>query len=135
MRWGQGNYGCTVAVAALYDTRPATGRVPEARPFERDQVSVVTLSAKDIEYIAHLARLEVDQNELPAYAEKLGKIIDFIDELAAADTGEILPMAHPLDMRQRLRADEVTETDQRDHYQENAPETSNGLYVVPRVVE
>jgi aspartyl-tRNA(Asn)/glutamyl-tRNA(Gln) amidotransferase subunit C len=96
---------------------------------------VVTLSAKDIEYIAHLARLEVDGADVPAYADKLGKIIEFIDELASADTGELLPMAHPLEMRQRLRPDEVTETDRRDYYQKNAPETANGLYVVPRVVE
>jgi aspartyl-tRNA(Asn)/glutamyl-tRNA(Gln) amidotransferase subunit C len=96
---------------------------------------VVTLSAKDIEYIAHLARLEIDQADVPAYADKLGKIIDFIDELASADTGELVPMAHPLQMRQRLRPDAVIETDQRDYYQENAPETAGGLYVVPRVVE
>jgi aspartyl-tRNA(Asn)/glutamyl-tRNA(Gln) amidotransferase subunit C len=95
----------------------------------------VALSKDDIDYIAHLARLEISADEVPDYATKLSKIIDFIDELNKADTGEMLPMAHPLDMSQRLRADEVTETDQRDRYQENATEKSNGLYVVPRVVE
>ena len=44
----------------------------------------MTLSAKDIEYIAHLARLEVDQADVPAYADKLGKIIDFIEKTAVA---------------------------------------------------
>jgi aspartyl-tRNA(Asn)/glutamyl-tRNA(Gln) amidotransferase subunit C len=95
----------------------------------------VALSKDDIDYIAHLARLEISADEVPDYATKLSKIIDFIDELNKADTGEMLPMAHPLDMSQRLRADEVTESDQRDRYQENAAEKSNGLYVVPRVVE
>ncbi len=95
----------------------------------------MALSKQDIEYIAHLARLEVTEAEIPAYTEKLGKIIDFIDELGAADTGDLLPMAHPLEMSQRLRADEVTEINERDRYQENAPQTQDGLYVVPRVVE
>ena len=95
----------------------------------------MSLSDKEIEYIAQLARLEVDPSEVPVYADKLSKIIDFIDELGQADTAELRPMAHPLAMSQRLRADAVTETDQRDLYQENAPETANGLYVVPRVVE
>ncbi len=95
----------------------------------------MALSKQDIEYIAHLARLEISDNEVADYEAKLGKIIEFIDELEQADTGDLLPMAHPLDMSQRLRADEVTATDQRDHYQESATEKENGLYVVPRVVE
>jgi len=95
----------------------------------------VTLSRQDIEYIAHLARLEVSESDVPAYVDKLGRIIEFIDELGQADTADMVPMAHPLDMSQRLRADEVTESDERDRYQANAPETENGVYVVPRVVE
>ena len=95
----------------------------------------MTLSRQDIEYIAHLARLEVSESDVPAYVDKLGRIIEFIDELGQADTVDMVPMAHPLDMSQRLRADEVTESDERDRYQANAPETENGVYVVPRVVE
>ena len=95
----------------------------------------MTLSREDIEYIAHLARLEVSESDVPAYVDKLGRIIEFIDELGQADTVDMVPMAHPLDMSQRLRADEVTESDERDRYQANAPETENGVYVVPRVVE
>jgi aspartyl-tRNA(Asn)/glutamyl-tRNA(Gln) amidotransferase subunit C len=95
----------------------------------------VALSSKDIEHIAHLARLDVADAEVAGYQDKLGKIIDFIDALAKADTDAIVPMAHPLDMSQRLRADEVTEVNQRDRYQQNAEVTIDGLYVVPRVVE
>ena len=95
----------------------------------------MALSKQDIEYIAHLARLEIDASEVPDYEAKLSKIVDFINELDAADTGDLLPMAHPLDMQQRLRSDEVTAADERDRYQQNAAETENGLYVVPRVVE
>ena len=95
----------------------------------------MTLSREDIEYIAHLARLEVSESDVPAYVDKLGRIIEFIDELGQAETDAIVPMAHPLAMRQRLRADEVTASNQRDDYQQNADTTVDGLYVVPRVVE
>ncbi len=95
----------------------------------------MALSKQDIEHIAHLARLEISADQIPEYEAKLSKIIEFIDELEGADTGDLLPMANPLDMSQRLRADEVTATDERDRYQQNASETVNGLYVVPRVVE
>ena len=95
----------------------------------------MALSKEDIEYIAHLARLQISAAEIPDYEVKLGKIIEFIDDLEAADTGDLLPMAHPLDMSQRLRPDEVTETNHRYEYQANACETANGLYVVPRVVD
>ena len=95
----------------------------------------MSITRKDIEHIAHLARLDVGEEEIPAYTEKLDKIIGFIDALDAAEIGDLVPMAHPLDMTQRLRADTVTETDQRDRYQENASDKQDGLYVVPRVVE
>jgi aspartyl-tRNA(Asn)/glutamyl-tRNA(Gln) amidotransferase subunit C len=95
----------------------------------------VALSKEDIQHIAHLARLEIGEEEVADYETKLGKIIEFIDELEKADTDDLLPMAHPLEMSQRLRADEVTAKNERDHYQENASETADGLYVVPRVVE
>jgi len=95
----------------------------------------VALSKQDIDYIAHLARLEVADADVADYQDKLGRIIEFIDELGQAETDAIVPMAHPLAMRQRLRADEVTASNQRDDYQQNADTTVDGLYVVPRVVE
>lgn len=94
------------------------------------------LSRRDVEHIAHLARLKFTEDELPAFAESLSRIIEFVEQLGAADTADVGPMAHPLeDQVQRLRADEVTETDRRDEYQRNAPVTEAGLYVVPKVIE
>ena len=95
----------------------------------------MALSEQDIGHIAHLARLEVGQDELADYVSKLSSIIDLVDQLGAVDTSGITPMAHPLDMEQRLRADEVTETVDRERFQRNAPDVSNGLYRVPRVIE
>lgn len=95
----------------------------------------MAFSKQAIEQIAHLARLEISAADTPDYAAKLDRIIEFIDELAAADTTDLLPMAHSLEMSQRLRPDEVTEHVDRDRYQANAPETSHGLYLVPRVID
>jgi aspartyl-tRNA(Asn)/glutamyl-tRNA(Gln) amidotransferase subunit C len=95
----------------------------------------VALSKNRINKIAHLARLDISAAEIPVYAEKLGRIVDFIDELSNADTDDLVPMAHPFDMSQRLRADEASGPEDRDTYQQNATVTAQGLYLVPRVIE
>ncbi len=95
----------------------------------------MALGPTDIEKIAHLARLAIDPADIDAYARDLSEILDFVDQLEAVDTHEVTPMAHPLDMPQRLREDEVTEPDRREHFQAIAPAVENGLYLVPRVIE
>lgn len=95
----------------------------------------MTISRKDIEKVAVLARIRVDDEQVSALEKDLGNILDLVDQLGAADTDSVEPMAHPLDAVQRLRADEVTETDQRESFQAIAPATENGLYLVPRVIE
>jgi len=96
----------------------------------------VTLTRRDVETIAHLARLGITEDELPAYVGSLSRIIGFVEQLAAVDTADVEPMAHPLeDQVQRLRADEVDETDRRGLYQRNAAAIEAGLYIVPKVIE
>ncbi|MBS8240675.1 Asp-tRNA(Asn)/Glu-tRNA(Gln) amidotransferase subunit GatC [Marinobacter lipolyticus] len=95
----------------------------------------MTISRKDIEKVAVLARIRVDEEQVSALETDLGNILDLVDQLAAADTANVEPMAHPLNAVQRLRADEVTETNQREAFQAIAPATENGLYLVPRVIE
>jgi len=95
----------------------------------------VSLSKDQVEHIATLARLRLAADEFDDAREKLSKIVDFVDQLQAVDTDGIEPMAHPLDMVQRLRADDVTECDERNRIQENAPEVEEGYYLVPRVIE
>ena len=95
----------------------------------------MSLSKQDVEHIAHLARLEVSSDELDEYVAKLTSIIDLVAQLGAVDAAGVIPMAHPLEMGQRLRPDEVTETDQRELFQENAPDVVHGLYRVPKVIE
>jgi len=95
----------------------------------------VTLTRRDVDHIAHLARLAVSEDEAQEYVSKLSRILDLVDQLKQVDTGGVTPMAHPLAMAQRWRADEVVERDQRELFQQNAPQAEGGLYLVPRVIE
>jgi aspartyl-tRNA(Asn)/glutamyl-tRNA(Gln) amidotransferase subunit C len=95
----------------------------------------VSLSKDQVRQIATLARLELKTEEHAELVDKLSRIVDFVDQLSKADTSGVVPMAHPLHAVQRLRPDVVTETDERDRYQENAPSVTDGLYLVPKVIE
>ena len=95
----------------------------------------MSLDKDQVQKIAMLARLKLEPDEQSELVEKLSSIVDFVDQLSQADTSGVVPMAHPLDVAQRLRPDVVTESNERDHYQENATSVSDGLYLVPKVIE
>lgn len=96
----------------------------------------MSLGRRDIENVAHLARLALSESEVPVYADSLSRIIELVSQLERADTLSVEPMSHPLPgLTQRLRADAVTETDRHELYQRNAPSLSGALYLVPRVIE
>ena len=95
----------------------------------------MSLQPEDILGIAHLARLQIEPDEVPEYARELSSILALVEQMNAADTLNIEPMAHPLDEIARLRADEVTETDQHERFQAIAPQVRDGLYLVPRVID
>ena len=85
--------------------------------------------------IAHLARLHLPRDDVEQYAGDLSAILAFIEQMNAVDTTNVVPMAHPLDMTQPLRADAISEQDRRDEYQATAPAVRDGLYLVPKVIE
>ena len=93
------------------------------------------LGPEDVAHIAHLARLQIDEQDVPLYARNLSQILQLLEAMNAVDTEGVEPMAHPVDTTQPLRADEVTEVDRRDEFQRNAPAVADGLYLVPRVIE
>ena len=95
----------------------------------------MSLDKEQVQHIAMLSRLNLSDEEYAESVEKLSKIVDFVDQLSAVDTTDVVPMAHPVDAAQRLRPDDVTATNDRDHYQQNAPEVVDGLYLVPKVLE
>ena len=95
----------------------------------------MALSIEDIKKIAHLARIEVSENEAQTTLTKLTGIMGLIEQMQAVDTTGIMPMSHSQDVVQRLRDDEVTKTNQREDFQKNAPAVADGLYLVPKVIE
>ena len=95
----------------------------------------MSVAQSDIEKIATLARIRVDERDVPELAQRINAILDMVDTMQAVDTDGIVPMANPLDAHQRLRADTVTESNQRDQFQAIAPQAENGLYLVPKVIE
>ena len=95
----------------------------------------MSLTLEDVARIARLARIELSAEERETTRDQLNGILGFIEQLQAVDTTGIEPMAHAVDVVQRLRPDVVTETDRRANFQAVAPETEAGLYLVPRVVE
>ncbi|MCK5639633.1 MAG: Asp-tRNA(Asn)/Glu-tRNA(Gln) amidotransferase subunit GatC [Gammaproteobacteria bacterium] len=95
----------------------------------------MSLDRSDVEKIAHLARLAISEEDIPGYTHNLSNILDLVAQMDAVDTSGVEPMAHPLDATQRLRADEVSETNQREAFQKIAPATEASLYLVPQVIE
>lgn len=95
----------------------------------------MSLNHDDVRRLAHLARIAVTDAEVAEIGTKLNGILGMIEAMRAVDTTGVTPMAHGIDVVQRLRADAVTEADQRQLFQAVAPQVENGLYLVPRVIE
>ncbi|MCK5726091.1 MAG: Asp-tRNA(Asn)/Glu-tRNA(Gln) amidotransferase subunit GatC [Thiotrichaceae bacterium] len=95
----------------------------------------MSLSADEVKKIAYLARISIKEENIHAYAENLSGILDLVAQMDAVNTDNVKPMAHPQEMIQRLREDKVTEVNQREQFQRNAPATEVGLYLVPKVIE
>jgi aspartyl-tRNA(Asn)/glutamyl-tRNA(Gln) amidotransferase subunit C len=95
----------------------------------------MSLGPDEVKKIAHLARLGIREEDIPEYARNLSDILSFVEHLGEADTEAVAPMAHPLHATQRLRDDVATENNQREKFQQLAPQTEDGLYLVPKVIE
>ncbi|MFI3123313.1 MAG: Asp-tRNA(Asn)/Glu-tRNA(Gln) amidotransferase subunit GatC [Methylococcales bacterium] len=93
------------------------------------------LSSTEVKKIAHLARLGIEEQNVEAYAADLNGILTLMEQMSELNTDGVKPMAHPMDQVQRLRADIVIETNQRDYFQTIASKTEDGLYLVPKVIE
>jgi aspartyl-tRNA(Asn)/glutamyl-tRNA(Gln) amidotransferase subunit C len=95
----------------------------------------MSLTKDDVKKIAHLARLNMPEEDLAHFTPQLSGILDFVEQMNQSDTNHIEPLAHPLDLSQRLRLDVVTEVDQREANQAIAPQVEAGLYLVPKVID
>ena len=95
----------------------------------------MSLSIEDVHRIAKLARIRVNAEEAVGYQSQLNGIFGLIEAMQAVNTAGVEPMSHAQDLAQRLRADAVTEPNRREAFQAVAPQTENGLYLVPKVIE
>jgi len=95
----------------------------------------MALTKTEVEKIAHLARLHVSDIEAEEVARGVSDILALIDKMQSVDTDNVEPLAHPFDAAQKLRPDVVTESDRRDELQHLAPQSQDGLFLVPKVIE
>jgi aspartyl-tRNA(Asn)/glutamyl-tRNA(Gln) amidotransferase subunit C len=95
----------------------------------------MTIERTDIEKLAELARIGLNEATITETTKSIADVLALVDQLQAADTEGVEPMAHPTDAIQRLRTDEVTETNHREEFQAIAPATEAGLYLVPKVID
>ncbi|MFI3120047.1 MAG: Asp-tRNA(Asn)/Glu-tRNA(Gln) amidotransferase subunit GatC [Methylococcaceae bacterium] len=95
----------------------------------------MSLTADNVKQIAHLARLGIERQDVASYARDLSGMLDLMTQMGELNTDGVEPMAHPMDQVQRLRADVVTERDNREKFQAIAPQVDEGLYLVPKVIE
>ncbi len=95
----------------------------------------MSLIPEDIKHVANLARLDITDDEVEKHTVTLSRILDLVDQMKAINTDGVEPMAHPKDTSLRMRIDEVTESNQREEFQQIAPEVEKGLYLVPKVIE
>lgn len=94
-----------------------------------------TLSASEIQKIADLSKLQLNENHLPTLIHSMENILKLVKKMDALDTKNVEPLAHPVNATQPLRKDIVTEKNQRDLFQQYAPRVEAGLYIVPKFVE
>ena len=95
----------------------------------------MALDKAEVKKIAHLAQLHISEFETREVTTRITDILALIDQMQSVDTDAIEPLAHPLDLVQRLREDKITEENQRDKLQQLAPASEDGLYLVPKVLD
>lgn len=95
----------------------------------------MSLTPEQVKKIAHLARLNLSEEDINLYTPQLSSILEFVDHMNEVDTSKIEPVAHPLNLPQRLRPDTISESNERELFQSIAPEVKVGLYLVPKVIE
>lgn len=95
----------------------------------------MSIGKSEVEYISRLAMIDVADNEVEQVSAKLSKVLDLFKQMEAVNTEGVEPMAHPHDVTQRLRNDEISENDQHEKLQKVAPATAQDMYLVPQVIE
>lgn len=95
----------------------------------------MSIDKTQLKKIASLAKLDIKEENISIQMNDFNNLLNMIEAMNQLDTTDVPPMAHPLQVTQPLRDDVVSETNQRELLQHNAPDTADGLYLVPQVIE
>ena len=93
------------------------------------------ITKQEVEHVAHLARLELDEDAIERFAGQIGDILAYVDKLKKVDTEGIAPTSHAISLTNAFREDEVRDHLERDRSLANAPEKEDGTFLVPRVIK
>ena len=97
--------------------------------------NLMSIEPSEIEKLATLSRIAINEETISEVSQRLGSVIELVDQLQAVNTDGVEAMSHPMQATQRLREDQVTELNRREALQAVAPETEDGLFLVPKVIE
>jgi aspartyl-tRNA(Asn)/glutamyl-tRNA(Gln) amidotransferase subunit C len=95
----------------------------------------MSVTRKDVQYVAHLARLQLSSEETESLAQDLNKILDYMATLEELDTRDVEPLEHVIDLEYRLRDDKALEPLSHEEALKNAPDADTDYFRVPRVIE
>ncbi|MEC2306088.1 MULTISPECIES: Asp-tRNA(Asn)/Glu-tRNA(Gln) amidotransferase subunit GatC [Heyndrickxia] len=93
------------------------------------------ISKEQVQHVADLARLEMNETETEKFTKQLADIIHFAESLNELDTTEVPPTTHVLEIRNVMREDTVEKGLPRELVLKNAPDTQDGMIRVPTIVE
>lgn len=95
----------------------------------------MTITKKDVEYVARLARLELTIEEKELFTEQLGKILGYVERLKEVDTSKVEPMAHVLGLKNVWREDKALKFEAKEDILKNAPEREDDFFKVKKVIK
>ncbi|WP_018128206.1 Asp-tRNA(Asn)/Glu-tRNA(Gln) amidotransferase subunit GatC [Balneola vulgaris] len=95
----------------------------------------MSVSEKDVHYIANLARLQVTDEEAQSYAKDMSNILEYMEQLNEVNTDNVAPLEHVIDLDSRFRKDEAKEPLSHEDALKNAPDADSDYFRVPKVIE
>ncbi|MFW6157480.1 MAG: Asp-tRNA(Asn)/Glu-tRNA(Gln) amidotransferase subunit GatC [Balneolaceae bacterium] len=95
----------------------------------------MSVSEKDVQYVAHLARLQLSDEETKSLRKDMNRILDYMETLEELDTDEVEPLEHVTELKYRFREDIALEPLDHEEALKNAPDADTDYFRVPRVIE
>jgi len=94
----------------------------------------MAISKKDVDHVAHLARLHLTEDEKEMFTRQLSHILDHAGKIAELDTSEVTATSHVVPMKNVMRDDKVEKSLSQEEALSNAPKKEDGAFAIPRIV-